>query len=325
VVPLLVPWSPISWNRTSKQIAAFGADLLVFRWWLPAFGPAFAAVGRSLRRRGVTVVAAVDNVVPHEAWALARPLSRLALDTADGFIVHTCAVRHQLLDLLPGLDDARIRQVPLAGFPFPSGAPGGRDGARARLGIQERHVLLFFGMVRPYKGLDVLMAAMPHLRSSLGDQIRLVVAGRFFEPVEPWRARIRRAGIDENVTLRPGWVPEGEAADLFAASDLVVVPCHSASQSGVIALAHAQGRPVLTTRVGGLPEMVQEGETGWIVPPGDPEALAEAVLHHFRVSGGETMEAACRRAAERYRPEAQIEAMLDFVPPARRSTSEARR
>jgi len=313
VAPLLVPWSPASWRRTVRALAAFGPALLVFRWWMPAFGPAFAAVARGARRQGARVVAAVDNVTPHERWPLSGPLTRHALRAADGYVVHSDAVRRELLALLPDLDAGRVRLAPLPGFPLPAPGPGGRAGARARLGIDAPHVLLFFGIVRRYKGLDVLIAAMPALERALAGRIRLVVAGRFLEPVARFREQVRRLGLEGCVTLRPGWIPDAELSDLVAASDLVVQPCRSASQSGIVTVAHAQGRPVLATRVGGLPEMVRPGETGWLVPPEDPEALAGAVLHHLRSADAEAMERACRRAAERYRPEAQVEAMLELA------------
>jgi glycosyltransferase involved in cell wall biosynthesis len=138
-------------------------------------------------------------------------------------------------------------------------------------------VALFLGLIRPYKGVDLLLEAMA--RQLLGCDWLLVVAG------EPWgelgsalQRQVRDLGIEDRVRLRLGWVPEPEVPPLLAAADVVVLPYRSGSQSAVAPLALAAGLPVLSTRVGGLPEVVGDGLNGLLVEPGSVDELAHAFV-----------------------------------------------
>jgi len=137
---------------------------------------------------------------------------------------------------------------------------------------------VFFGYVRRYKGLDTLLAAWPLVRARR--PVTLIVAGDFYEDPAPYRAQAAAAG-EGAVRLREGYQSDAEVEALFKAADVVVLPYHSATQSGVTHVAYALGVPVITTDVGGLAETVQPGESGLVVPPGDPAALAAAVVRFF--------------------------------------------
>jgi glycosyltransferase involved in cell wall biosynthesis len=136
--------------------------------------------------------------------------------------------------------------------------------------------LLFFGFVRPYKGLELAIDAVAAL-SQRGVPVELTVAGLFWGPVGPWRERVSAAGLDGVISLRPGYVPDDEVPGLFAAHHIVVVPYRSASQSAIVPLAYAAGRPVAATNVGGLAGQVAEGVSGALALSEDPPGLADAV------------------------------------------------
>jgi hypothetical protein len=126
--------------------------------------------------------------------------------------------------------------------------------ARARHGLVG-DVLLFFGFVRRYKGLDVLIEALPSVLARR--PVTLVVAGEFYEPVAPLQERIRALGLSGHVRLLDRYVPDEEVGELVAACDAVVLPYRAATQSGVVLVAYAGGCPVISTRVGGLPEVMK--------------------------------------------------------------------
>lgn len=160
-----------------------------------------------------------------------------------------------------GLKPDAMTLVPLSmGDPSPEPAPVG-----------EEPEVLFFGKIRPYKGIDTLVRAAEILFDSL-PRARLTIAGE--GDLSPYLKGMRRP---ENFTLINRVIGEDEVSPLVRRSRVVVLPYSSATQSGVIPVAYAEGRPVVVTRVGSLPEMVEDGVTGLVVPPDDPRALAEAL------------------------------------------------
>lgn len=309
-VPLFVPWSPWSWWRTAQAVKRSGARALVLKWWVPFFGPGYLAVTwlvHALAR--VRVIAILDNVVPHEGWPFGRLITRLGLGAMDGFIAQSKAVEAEFHALLPRTGAERIRLVPHPTYDFSTAAPPDPATARRELGIQEPHVLLFFGFIKAYKGLMVLLEAVPHLRALLGEDFRLLVVGDFYEDEAPYRRRIAELGIADRLTLVSGYVPNEDVPRYFTAADLVVLPYLSATQSGIIQIAYRYDRPVVTTRVGGLPEFVTEGETGYLIPPNDPPAIARAVDTFYRTAD----RAAMARAIAARRAETSWGALIDAI------------
>lgn len=267
---------PSTWEPVARRAAAFRPDALVLVWWVPFFAPAWWFIVRRVRARArVPVIFVCHNVLPHETNAALERIARSALGTADGFVVHSEADRGRLLGLRPG---AAVIRCPIA--PHPSLPPyrGSRRQARAELGISGRTpVFLFFGFVRPYKGLDLLLDAMTVVAARRPGAVLLVV-GEFWEPVGKTRARIRQLKLEDAVRVVDRYVGNEEVGVYFAACDAVVLPYRSATQSGVPQMAAALGRPAVVTDVGGLAENVKRTGLGRVVPPGDPGALARAML-----------------------------------------------
>lgn len=253
-------WDPASWIAAGRE--AGRADLMVFPWVTMVHAPhlrAMLAAAGAVRK-----VAIVHNARPHEALPFDRPLFRGVLRRVHGAVVHSAQGAEELRRLAPVPRVVAVPHPPnlvLAPTPLPPRPP---------------LALLFLGFVRPYKGLDVALEALAVL-ARRGVDARLTVAGEFWEPVETTAERVRALGLEERVALRPGYVPDSAVATLLAEHHLLVAPYRSATQSGVAPLALAAGRPVVATRVGGLPEVVREGETGTLAPPDDPEALADAL------------------------------------------------
>ena len=283
--------APHTWLGTARAIVGAGCRLLVVQWWHPFFAPAYAGVARLVRRRGVRVLYVCHNVLPHESSRLDRTLARLGLGAADAHIVHSTGDRDTLQRLLPGRPQAL---VPLPVFDFFARGRIGREEARRALQV-DGPVALFFGLVRPYKGLDVLLEALAVVRRQL--PLQLLVVGEFYEPRAPYDALVERLGIGAGVRFVDRYVANDEVETYFRAADVVVLPYKSATQSAIVQIALRFERPAIVTRVGGLPESVQAGVTGSIVPPEDPEALAGALVEFFAAGGWETRRAALRDAA----------------------------
>lgn len=257
-------YSPLSWIRAGRRLR--GAGLVLFTVVTPFHAIPFLVVRAAAGRAGLHG-ALVHNVVPHEGSPLDRLLMGALLRRMDLVLVHS---REQAA-LAAGL---RVRGDALAVAPLPP--PGistpSRRAPLPRLEGAEELRLLFFGMVRPYKGLDLLIRALPGAPGA-----RLIVAGHFWEPVGRYRGLADRLGVADRVEFEPGYVEAQHISSLFARADVLVMPYRSASASIVPAMAFAHGRPVIATSVGSLREAVADGVTGAIVPPGDVDALTAAI------------------------------------------------
>lgn len=275
--PIVDSVNPATWFAAAREISAWKPDALLFKYWLPFFAPCFGTIARRVKAAcGSKVIVICDNVIPHERRPLDGPLTRYMLGAADGFIVMSKTV---LADLRRFRPDAPAE---LAAHPLYThfGEPMAREDARRRLGWpREGPVLLFFGYIRRYKGLDLLLRAMPGIHEATG--ARLWVLGEFYEDRAYYDGIVKEDRLEEIVTMRGDYVPNEEVGAYFSASDLVVLPYRSATQSGIVQVAFQMERPVVCTRVGGLEEMVRDGETGMLVPPEDRDALAAAVARYF--------------------------------------------
>ena len=289
---VLDPMDPRTWFRARRRARELKLDALVYKWWIPFFGAAYAPVLDGARAGGAAVIMIADNLVPHEKRPLDGFLTQLVTARTDGVLVMSQAVEDDVRRLLPGMPFERVPHPVYAQY-----GAAGRDRASARAKTNlAGDVLLFFGFVRRYKGLDILVEALPKVLARRS--VTLVVAGEFYEPVAPLKARIAELGLNERVRVLDRYVPDEEVGDLVAAADCVVLPYRSATQSGVVLVAYAGGCPVISTAVGGLPEVVDDGVTGFLVPPEDPGALADAILTFYERGGRPAFEAAVVRKAQ---------------------------
>lgn len=278
VAPLLDSIGPWSWRRTAAHLERFAPGLVILKWWLPFFGPAFASSVGPLRRHGTRVVLVCDNLVPHEKRPGDRAFTSWMLRNSDGYLVMSDAVERDLDVLKPGAPRRRVKHPLYAQF---DAGRWTRETARAKLGL-DGEVVLFFGYVRRYKGLDTLLEAWPRVREARGGAgagPTLVVAGEAYEDMAPYHAL--NPGNPPDVRFLTRYIPDDEVEALFKAADVVVLPYRSATQSGVTHVAYALGVPVITTDVGGLAETVHPGRTGLVTPPADPAALAAAIVRYF--------------------------------------------
>lgn len=275
-VRLLDSLNPISWYQTARQIAREGADVAILAYWTPFLAPAMGTVARLLKRWGVRVLCVVHNAIPHERRPGDLILGRYLLQACDGLMVMSDTVEEDVRRLAA---DVPLRK---AGHPtyesFGEAVP--RAAAREELGLPaDAPVFLFFGFVRPYKGLHVLLDAFGEVVLHVPNA-RLVVAGEFYEGEDALRNQA--APLGAAVRFDAGYISNESVPLYFSAADAVVQPYTSATQSGVAQLAFQYGRPVITTDVGGLAESVPHEVAGLVVPPENPRQLAAALVRFVR-------------------------------------------
>jgi glycosyltransferase involved in cell wall biosynthesis len=267
--------SPLSWRRTGKIISEMGVETLIFHWWHPFFAPAYRGIIKSLDKR-IKKICICHNAAPHEQSSLRRKLVKYGLQKMDGFVVHAAQEKAELLDILPVSRSITLFHPVYDIFP---GEDEPKSLIRERLNLQQDdRVILYFGLIRPYKGVEVLLKAISLITDL--PRLKLLVVGEIYSGRDDIMKLIKKlpTGI---VRLVDKYVPNEEVSSWFRAADLVTLPYLSATQSGIIPIALRCNRPVVVTNVGGLPEMVDEGKSGYLVNPNNPDELAAAIRHHF--------------------------------------------
>jgi glycosyltransferase involved in cell wall biosynthesis len=294
---------PHTWWRAGRAIAAERPEVMIGVWWHPFFAPMMGTVLRLVRRRSPETLrlALCHNVLPHESSPVDRALVRQALAPADALVVHAAeqqAVATELLGPRP------VLVTPHPTYAVAAPAADGTDTSAAggdvaaTPGTDDPVELLFFGIVRQYKGVDVLLRAVAQLRRER--PVRVVVAGEFWDPVDPYERLIDELGLRDVVDLRPGYVPDDELSRLLTRADLMVAPYRSATQSGAVEMAFGAGLPVVASRVGGLAEQIDDGVDGLLVGPDHVDGLVTALRRATDAATlAELTAGARRRAGER--------------------------
>lgn len=277
--------NPFNWWSVGRELRKLRPDIIVVRYWLPVMGPALGTILRRVRKNGHTrIIAITDNVLPHEKRPGDVPFTRYFLKSCDAFITMSEKV---MIDLRQFEKDKPARQVnhPLYDN-FGTAVP--RREAREKLqeltglpiGVADK-VILFFGFIRRYKGLDILLDAMADNRIRAAG-IKLLVAGEFYEDEKPYLQQIERTGIRNALFLRTDFIPDSEVRYYLCAADAVVQPYRNATQSGVTPLAYYFERPMIVSNVGGLPSLVPHERAGLVARP-EPGPMADAILRFFEL------------------------------------------
>jgi len=268
--------NPFNWLAVGRMIRDQRPDLVIFKYWLPFFGPCFGTIARMAKRNHHTKVLFIcDNVLPHEHRPGDRLFTRYAFGAVDYFIVQSAAVERDLRTVHP---KAVYRFAPHPVYTI-FGKEMDKQVARRQLGITDDRVILFFGYIRRYKGLHVLLSAVQEARKTVS--LRLLVVGEFYTDQEEYRKQIEQLGLQDCVTVYAEYVPNDKVAAFFSAADVVVLPYISATQSGITQIAYNFNKPVIASDVGGLAEVVKDGITGIIVPPNEPVRLAQALTEYY--------------------------------------------
>jgi glycosyltransferase involved in cell wall biosynthesis len=301
----ILDWhDPRTWRHALRRADAFQADALVLPWLHPVMTPPYLYLLRHAPKQTARVVIC-HNVVPHETVVGSRWLTRAALRHADVLVTHAPQQRQELVSL--GLGTTAVVEAFHPRFDARELAP--QPSEDERLAERARHgdpdlLLLVFGAVRRYKGVDLALDALALVDPSV--HVRVVVAGRFWEGADELRAKVDRLGLSQRVDLYDGFVSNRQAALLFSAADASLLPYRSASQSGVAQLSFAYGRPVIATRVGGLPASIVDGRDGLLCEPNDPHAIARAIEQLSRRRAELTAGVRAQAAEHSFRRYAQL-------------------
>lgn len=279
-LPILVKVNsinPFNWIRTGLQLRRMKPDLILVKYWMPFMAPCFGTICRIARGNSHTrVITIIDNLIPHERRPGDMQLSRYWIGSVDGCVTMSRSV---LADL-----DRFDKEKPRVYCPHPLydnfGAAVSRETALERLKLDPAfRYALFFGFIRDYKGLDLLLEAFGEAPLQ-SPELRLIVAGEFYCDPKPYQAIIEKHGLQDRVVMSNDFIPDSRVGDYFCAADVVVQPYRSATQSGVTQIAYHFDKPMIITDVGGLSEFVPHEKVGYITEP-DPAAIAQAIRRFY--------------------------------------------
>lgn len=270
--------NPLNWLSVGRELRKLRPDYVIVRYWIPFIGASLGSILRNIKKNKHTkVVAIIDNIIPHEKRPGDTFLSKYFVGPVDEYLVMSKRVGEDLKAFVK--KDKPIRYVPHPLYDNYGDILSKQD-ARGKLGLKQgEKYILFFGFIRKYKGLDILYKAMSHPRI-LEKNIRLIVAGEYYVNKSEYETLAQELGIHHALELYTDFIPNEEVKYYFSAADLVVQPYRTATQSGISQLAYHFEKPMLVTQVGGLPEIVNHGEAGYVVPV-DSEAVANAILDFY--------------------------------------------
>ncbi len=267
----------LRYRRAARQ-----ADVVHFQW-LPVQhldGRLLPSRRTAAGRRRPLVITAHD-VLPREPRPGQAKAQRRLYDRFDAVVVHTEHGRSRLVDEL-GLDAERVHVIPHGVFshlaPGDTGTEPAREGS-APAGHPQTEappdtppMVLMFGLMRPYKGIEVLLDAWRGLDGQAPiEDAELWLVGMPRMDISALRAR-----APANVRFEARFVSDAELPSYFERAALVVLPYLEAEQSGVLFTALAFSKPLLLSDVGGFPEIAATGAAR-LVPAGDPRALGQAL------------------------------------------------
>lgn len=261
--------NPLNWLKTGRKIRKERPDIVIIAYWLPIMAPSLGSIANIIRKnKHSQIIGLVHNLIPHEKRPGDKPFTRYFVNQCDAFITLSKEVL---------ADVQQLTDKPVVYSPHPVYDNFGDavlpTVAKQHLGWDANNrYLLFFGFIRAYKGLDLLLEAFADPRIQAIQNLQLVVAGEFYEDRKKYEPL-----ITEKVKVFSDFIPNEEVKYYFSAADLIVQPYRTATQSGISQMAYHFEKPMLVTAVGGLPEIVPDGKAGYVVEL-DATAIADGIL-----------------------------------------------
>lgn len=301
--------NPLSWVRSAREIRDEEPDFVIIRYWLPFMAPCLGSIARFVKRNTkIKIIALTDNIIPHEKRIGDEVLTSFFLKGCDGYVTMSHSVQE---DLKQFIKEPKVKFIPHPVYDQFGNKISKKDAIQKLQLSPDYHYLLFFGFIRKYKGLELLIRALaqPELRSK---KIKLIVAGEFYEDSAPYYELVKQEQLQDSILFFPQFIAAEDVKYYFCAADMVVQPYLSATQSGVTQIAYNFERPMLVTNVGGLPEMVPHNKVGYAVEP-KPEAIASAIKDFYDGNKEELFSANAAKEKFRFSWEAMVNGINELV------------
>ncbi len=302
--------NPFTWKQTAKEILRDNPVALVFAYWHPFFAPAYGKIAKAVKKKNpqIKIVALCHNVLPHEQHFWDIPVTKFFFNNVDKVITLSEKVIVDLQKVKPNAKYKVLFHPVYSNF----GEAVEKSTAREKLNLPENEkILLYFGFIRKYKGLDILLKAAAILKKKMN--FKLIVAGEFYDNKNNYLKIIDDLALADSVIIRDLFIPAEDVKYYFSASDVVVLPYRSATQSGIVQMANNFRKPVIATNVGGLSEIIKNGVNGFVVEPENPNSLAEAIFEFYEGSHESKFISNIKIDVEKYSWENFTEQFLNFI------------
>lgn len=294
--------NPFNWILVANKIKRLKPDLVIFQWWHPYFAPCFWSMAKILNK--VEILFLCHNVFPHERFLLDKFLTANVLKNGNSYIVQSKSDEQDLRKVINNPKYIRAVHPTYNVFKFREIS---KEESRCELNIcPNDKIMLFFGFVREYKGLKYIIEALPLIISKI-DKIKLMIVGDFDNEKEKYMKLIKDLNVKDYITIYDNYIPDKEVEKYFMASDVVVLPYESATQSGIVQIAYGFNKPVIATNVGGLPDVVENGKTGYIVEAKNYTLLADAIIKYFNENKESTFKKNIESVAYKYSWDRMVE------------------
>ncbi len=268
--------NPMNWYSVGKKIQKDEPDLIIYKYWMPFFAPCFGLINRIVRNNKKTKSLVIcDNVIPHEKRPGDISLTKYFFNTVDYFVLMSESVKKDLLTIKPSAKHKLLFHPVYSNF----GEKVDKEEVKKKLNISKSKNILFFGFIRKYKGLDILIEAAAILKNKM--DIGIIVAGEFYDDEQKYKDLIKEKNVENQLYLFTDFIPTNEVKYYFSAADVVVLPYKDATQSGIVQIANNFEKPIIATDVGGLGEVIKEGKTGYLVESDNPQKLADAIIKFY--------------------------------------------
>lgn len=305
--------NPFNWLKIGRQIAKEKADLVICRFWIPFVGPSLGTILRLVKKQETTkIIGLIDNIIPHEKRLGDRPLTQYFVNACDAFVVMSQSVKKEMKTFTRKL----CVYIPHPIYDNYGEKVSRTEGVRfLKLSDTPRYIL-FFGFIRRYKGLDLLLEAFSFFKKQAGTQdIKLIIAGEFYDDVVFYKNLIESLNISNEVIIHSDFIPSDQVRYYFAATDIVVQPYRSATQSGISQIAYHFEKPMIVSNVGGLSEIVPHGIAGYVVEP-TPQDIADALIDFFTHHKLESLTNGVIEQKKRFSWDTMVEGFLKITPPS---------
>ena len=299
-------YNPLQWTKVVREINQLNPRNLIFRYYTPFLAPVYGWLAKKTASQ-INKIALVDNWIPHERRALDRILNRFFGKQMQAFTTLSTAVATQIkIDfkqaVWEGFHPINTQLLP----------PISKLEARKRLGWnQQQTTVLFFGLIRQYKGLELLIQSFTDKALDSHNTV-LKIVGECYENQKKYTDLVTQLGLKNTVSFDFEYKSLSDIQTLFSACDLVAQTYHTATQSGVTPLAYFYSKPLVVSDIEGLNGPIKKDKTGVCVQK-TPKAIAEGIIKLLDHNKYQKAKDNLKKSLPNYQWKVWVEQWSDFI------------